>query len=168
MGVGFISQLAAPWAPPAPLSSSCSSLQGPADSTGSPGPGGLARCPAWWLPRFPECPVPRDAGGRAWAWAPHPGTERVPIARGCGPGLPLSGTRGHGRKTDRRSPSCFSSFPFRSLEFHCHNLIYGVFYLREKARAPLSCGFVFVACASGRESFPKHAGPWLSRGRASV
>lgn len=97
-----------------------------------------------------------------------PGPSEFLSPGAVGQGCPSPGTRGHGRKTDWRSPSCFSSFPFRSLEFHCHNLIYGVFYLREKARASLSCGFVFVACASGRESFPKHAGPWLSRGRASV
>lgn len=82
----------------------------------------------------PARPVPRDTGGRVLAvgpWAPGGGSARGRRAVVCAVPTPPPGDQGRGRLA---RPPCFLSFPFRSLEFHCHNLIYGCFYLREAAR----------------------------------
>lgn len=79
------------------------------------------------------------------------------------------GDRGHGRRA--RPPVL--SVPFRSLGFHCHDLIYGCFYLREAARPFCSVGsFSCPLCLRARVllgeggpwPFPGRRGPWVCAG----
>lgn len=66
------------------------------------------------------------------------------------------GVRGHGRRA--RPPVL--SVPFRSLGFHCHDLIYGCFYLREAARPFCSVGsFSCPLCLRARVLLGE-GGPW--------
>lgn len=66
------------------------------------------------------------------------------------------GDRGHGRRA--RPPVL--SVPFRSLGFHCHDLIYGCFYLREAARPFCSVGsFSCPLCLRARVLLGE-GGPW--------
>lgn len=148
-----------PGHPPAPLLSSCSSLQGPADSTGSPGPGGLARCPAWWLPGFPECPVPRDAGGRAWAWAPHPRTERVPIARDCGPGLPLSGDQGPWKEDRQAQSLMFFLFSFQIIGISLSQFNIWSFLFKRKGKGLCVVWVCFRRLCFRSRVLPQACGP---------
>lgn len=133
----------------------------------APGPGALARRPAWRLPGSPECPVPRVLGGRALAWAPPPLDRGNAYRRGLWARPPPS--RGPGATEGRRAESlmCFR-FSFQIIGISLSQFNIWIFLFKSKGKGLFVVWVCFVSCASDRESSPEQAGHCLSPATASV